>query len=425
MVEEATEYVKTCLRAGPSDALIFCGSGATAAMKRLQEAMGIAVAGDLRERIVLAEEERWVVFVGPWEHHSNLLSWRQTTAEVVEIGVDRRSGMPDMEALEAQLGCMKRTNRRMLGSFSACSNVTGVICDTRGLARLLHQYGAFACFDFATRDTIYNDDIEEREDAGTPPIIQKIRAALAFRVKELVGYDLINLLESFYIESAMERLLPNPAIHLLGNLEPKRLAILSFLIFPSHVNTTTAANSKPLLTGKPFSGRFVAKLLNDLFGIQARGGCSCAGPYGHHLLAVDESFSHGIRSHIQKGYMGMKPGWTRVSFAYYMTKFEFEFILSAIEFIAAYGHRFLSVYAFDWATGDWSYDMKLPMMDCSVGMIKKIAEEKDFLGREKGTKIFAKYLKSARKIAISLPEKPLLPRRVPKNVDRNLIYFRI
>ncbi|KAK8951615.1 hypothetical protein KSP39_PZI004531 [Platanthera zijinensis] len=375
----------------------------------------------------------------------------------------------------------------MLGSFSACSNVTGVICDTRGLARLLHQYGAFACFDFATsgpyveidmvsedsserydavflsphkfvggpsspgilvmnkalyglthcppstcgggvveyvndfnpNDTIYNNDIEEREDAGTPPIIQKIWAALAFRVKELVGYDLINLLKSFYFESAMKRLLPNPAIHILGNLEPKRLAILSFLIFPS------AANSKPLLAGKPLSGRFVAKLLNDLFGIQARGGCSCAGPYDHHLLAVDESFSHGIRSHIQKGYMGMKPGWTRVSFAYYMTKFEFEFILSAIEFIAAYGHRFLSVYAFDWATGDWSYDMKLPMMDCSVEMIKKIAEEKEFLGRGKETKIFARYLKSARKIAISLPEKPLLPRRVPKNVDRNLIYFRI
>ncbi|KAL6999243.1 hypothetical protein U1Q18_000404 [Sarracenia purpurea var. burkii] len=124
--------------------------------------MGVAVPTILRERVLkhcLASDERWVVFVGPYEHHSNLLSWRQSLAEVVEIGLDD-DGLPDMEALRLQLRSFRDTNRRMLGSFSACSNVTGTYADTRGLARLLHQFGAFACFDFAARYVDFPDLIE-------------------------------------------------------------------------------------------------------------------------------------------------------------------------------------------------------------------------------------------------------------------------
>lgn len=152
MVHEAADYIKRCMGGGAEDALMFCGSGSSAAIKRLQEVIGIAVPSTMRERIVasLSDEERWVVFVGPYEHHSNLLSWRQTTAEVVEIGMDE-NGLLDMEALRLHLTSSKYANRPMLGSFSACSNVTGILADTRSLARLLHDHGAFACFDFAAR----------------------------------------------------------------------------------------------------------------------------------------------------------------------------------------------------------------------------------------------------------------------------------
>lgn len=152
MVHEAREYIKKCLGGGEEDALILCGSGTTAAIKRLQEVMGITVPSIMRERVLssLNKEERWVVFVGPYEHHSNLLSWRQSLAEVVEIGLDE-NGLMDMEALRLQLEAYKDTNRPLLGSFSACSNVTGIYSDTRAIARLLHQYKGFACFDFAAR----------------------------------------------------------------------------------------------------------------------------------------------------------------------------------------------------------------------------------------------------------------------------------
>lgn len=155
IVHEAAAYVKKCLGGGDEDAIIFCGSGSTAAIKRLQEVMGISVPSILREKVLTKcfrneMKERWVVFVGPYEHHSNILSWRQSLAEVVEIGLDE-NGLVDMEALRDQLELYKSTNRPLLGSFSACSNVTGTYSDTRAIARLLHKNGAFACFDFAAR----------------------------------------------------------------------------------------------------------------------------------------------------------------------------------------------------------------------------------------------------------------------------------
>lgn len=153
MVTDATTYIKRYLGGGEEEALLFCGQGTTSAIKRLQEVMGIAVPSILRERVIetLKEEERWVVFVGPYEHHSNLLSWRQSLAEVVEIGMDE-NGLLDVEMLRSQLEAFKKAgNRPILGSFSACSNVTGIYSDTRAIATLLHQYGGHVCFDFAAR----------------------------------------------------------------------------------------------------------------------------------------------------------------------------------------------------------------------------------------------------------------------------------
>ncbi|QCD84825.1 uncharacterized protein LOC114179573 [Vigna unguiculata] len=436
MVHEASEYIKKCLGGGEDDALILCGSGTTAAIKRLQEVMGITVPSVMRERVLKSvnTEERWVVFVGPHEHHSNLLSWRQSLAEVVEIDLDDQ-GLLDMDALRIQIEAYKDTNRPMLGSFSACSNVTGIYLDTRAVAQLLHQYKAFACFDFAAsgpyveidmrsgesdgydavflsphkflggpdspgvllmnkalyllgssppstcgggtvtyvngfneQETLYLESIEERESGGTPPIIQTVRAALAFWVKEYISCEEIEKSEQMYINKALKRLGSNPNIEVLGNLKAKRQAILSFLIYSttycSSAGEWSDGNQKNEgeldlwaetgnQRGKPLHGPFVATLLNDLFGIQARGGCACAGPYGHQLLHINRSQSLAIRSAVEKGYIGVKPGWTRVSFPYYMSEEDFEYILNAIEFLAVYGQRFFPLYSFNLINGSW------------------------------------------------------------------------
>ncbi|KAG0457568.1 hypothetical protein HPP92_022725 [Vanilla planifolia] len=151
LVNRSVRYIKQSCGAGGDDILLFCGSGSTTAIKRLQEVLGIAVPSVLRPLLVrqLPPSDRWVVFVGPYEHHSNLLSWRQSLAQVVEIGLDRVTGRPDLAALERALNSPEFAGRPKLGSFSACSNVSGILTDTRSMARLLHRYGALACFDFA------------------------------------------------------------------------------------------------------------------------------------------------------------------------------------------------------------------------------------------------------------------------------------
>ncbi|KAM3290321.1 hypothetical protein P3S67_018610 [Capsicum chacoense] len=523
LVHEAAAYVKKCLGGGDEDAIIFCGSGSTAAIKRLQEVMAISVPSILRDKVLSKcfrnkTKERWVVFVGPYEHHSNILSWRQSLAEVVEIGLDE-NGLVDMEALRDQLESYKSTNRPLLGSFSACSNVTGTYTDTRAIARLLHKNGAFACFDFAAsapytkiemrsgeidgydavfisphkflggpgtpgilvmnkalyrlrtsppstcgggtvdfvnpyneKDTLYVENIEEREDAGTPPIIQKVRTALAFWVKEFISHKVIERMEHTYIELALQRLLPNPNIWVLGNVTAKRQAVLSFLIYTTTYSSSSDGNGEDnefylwRETGnkkdKPLHGPFVAKLLNDLFGIQARGGCACAGPYGHVLLKVDEPHSLSFKDAIEMGYSGVKPGWTRVSFPYYMSKEEFEFILAALEFIAIYGQRFLPMYHFNWKSGAWTFKKKAfkealmgrdhncnfcgsPMKGLNLGC-HDTKENNHGESPTKGGLIckYVKYLETAKRIASVLPKFPA-QRSIPEEINPKLVPFRV
>ncbi|KAK2630716.1 hypothetical protein QOZ80_UnG0728080 [Eleusine coracana subsp. coracana] len=516
LVHKAARYIKRCMSAGPNDVLIFCGSGTTAAIKRLQEVIGVAAPSvELRGRLStqLRTEERWVIFVGPYEHHSNLLSWRQSLADVVEIRVNA-DGLIDIAALECALSSPEYKNRPMLGSFSACSNVTGIMTDTREIARVLHQHGAYACFDFAAsgpyvkidmksgeidgydavflsphkfvggpgtpgillmnkglyklssqppslcgggtvayvngfseEDTIYYDDIEEREDAGTPPIVQKIRTSLAFWVKEYIGYDRMGLHERVYSETAMKRLVSNPNIWVLGNTNVERLPIFSFLIYPpvkdSLYNIVDQPSSDRWLEDvrrkrQPLHGRFVTRLFNDLFGIQARGGCACAGPYGHTLLKIENDLSLRLRSAILQGYSGLKPGWTRLSFSYYLSKEEFKFILSAIEFIASYGHRFLPLYEFDWITGNWTFKkeaIKYLLMKEELALatgLDHLTENdlfKDEAKIEKKPRAirdkFESYLESAKIIALSLPDIKQPTVSVPKGVDPDLVLFYI
>jgi selenocysteine lyase/cysteine desulfurase len=346
--------------------LLFCGTGCTAAIKRLQEVTGMAVPPTLRAAALAAlpPSDRWVVFVGPYEHHSNLLTWRESLAEVLEIGLRPDDGLLDMAALEAALAERAPSGRPMLGAFSACSNVNGLRTDTRAVARLLHRHGAYACFDLACSapyvrvdmrsgdddgydavflsphkflggpgspgvlamasrlyrlrrtapstsgggtvlyvsaygDAVYSGDAEEREDAGTPAIIQKVRAALAFRVKEWVGEACIEAREARMLALALRhvRAAANPNLRLLLGADPgsaPRLPVLSFVVHPPREEAGLDDERLQLHC------RFVTKLLNDLFGVQARAGCACAGPYGHRLLGISPSRAKAIRYAVEQ-----------------------------------------------------------------------------------------------------------------------------
>ncbi|RME45652.1 MAG: aminotransferase class V-fold PLP-dependent enzyme, partial [Deltaproteobacteria bacterium] len=337
---------------------------------------------DLEDRYHLSERippgERPVVFIGPYEHHSNELPWRESIAEVVVIDEDP-NGRIDLAHLEAEL---RRHEERPLkiGSFSAASNVTGIGSDTRNISALLHKHGALAFWDFAAAgpyvqiemnmrddredgDLIYKDaiflsphkfiggpgtpgvlivkkrlcknrvptvpgggtvcyvsfdehryleDPEHREEGGTPAIIESIRAGLVFQLKEAVGHDEIARREQSFIRRAIERWDRNGNIQILGNKNAWRLSIVSFMI--RHGDGFLHHN-------------YVVALLNDLFGIQARGGCSCAGPYGHRLLGIDLHTSKEFEREIVRGSEGIKPGWVRVNFNYFISETVFTFIL--------------------------------------------------------------------------------------------------
>ncbi|KAI7983881.1 putative cysteine desulfurase [Camellia lanceoleosa] len=503
MVHEASKYVKSCLGGKEEDALLFVGSGTTAAIKRLQEVMGISVPSISRDKILSSmeaetededeeimklrnkirsrvNEERWVVFVGPYEHHSNLLSWRQSLAQVVEIGLDE-TGLIDMKALKLQLENYRHTNRPMLGSFSACSNVTGIYSDTRALATLLHRYGAFACFDFAASGPYVEIDMRSGDIDGydaiflsphkfaggpsTPGILlmSKVLYQLGTCPPSTCGGGTVSFVNGFNEKRALDRLLSNPNIWVLGNTSVERQAILSFLVFST---SNYSRNDNTRVDGgggiymwreagnmrdKPLHGPFVAKLFNDLFGIQARGGCACAGPYGHHLLHVDQPHSLAFKAAIQKGYNGVKPGWTRINLAYFIAIEEFEFILAALEFIAMYGQRFLPLYDFNWKTGVWTIKKKSVKEIAAIKQSKPAfsnslithalqaaaANFEDF-DEKKSNKVgsnidpktvelidkYVSYLETAKKIAHSLPKFPP-PRKVPKDIDLNLVHFRV
>lgn len=403
LVHQADMYVKQCLGAGDHHKLVWCGTGSTAAIKRLQEMLGLALPSTIRQRVLdtMTEAERPVVFVGPYEHHSNEVTWRETLAEVVEIPLCP-AGMCDLVALEAALTDPKWEGRKKIGSFSAASNVTGICTDTRAIARLLHEHDAWACFDFAASapyvsidmkpgeadgyDAIFISahkfiggpgtpgilvfdenmyaldapttagggtvayvssdrhrflqDIEAREDAGTPAIVQRIRAALAFQTKQNIGTDQIGEREEAILGHALERLRANPAVEILGDVDAPRLAVISFLL-----RSTNELLIHP---------RLVVRLLNDVFGIQARGGCACAGPYGHRLLDIGTDLSERFLDEIDAGHEGLKPGWTRISLHYTLTNAEVDFIVDAVLWLAEHGHRFIGPYALDWATGTWT-----------------------------------------------------------------------
>jgi selenocysteine lyase/cysteine desulfurase len=408
--EEAREIILRACGGGPEHAVIFCGSGSTAAINKLVAVLGLRIPEALDDRYALRERipagERPVVFIGPYEHHSNELPWRESIADVVVIPEDQ-DGRIDLGRLEAEL--LAHADRPLrIGSFSAASNVTGIISDTRAISVLLHRHGALSFWDFAaaapyvevemsprrpghesdrdTKDAIflsphkfiggpgtpgvliarrelfrnrvpsmpgggtvayvnplehrYLADVEHREEGGTPAIVESIRAGLVFQLKARVGVDAIREREEAFIGRAIERWQANPAIEILGNPELDRLSIVSFVVRHE---------------ARYLHHNFVVALLNDLFGIQSRGGCSCAGPYGHRLLGIDIETSHEFEREIARGCEGIKPGWVRVNFNYFISEAVFAYILDAVDLVARDGWRLLPRYRFDPDTGLWHH----------------------------------------------------------------------
>ena len=406
--EEARSIIRRCVGATDEHAIVFCGNGSTGAIDLMTRVLGIRIPENLDDRYgfsdLIPQDERPVVFIGPFEHHSNDLPWRESIADVVVVPEDS-DGHVDMEALEAALVRFANCSVK-IGSFSAASNVTGITTDTAAVASLLHQHGALSFWDVAAaapyvgismtpvgdadplsyKDAIfvsphkmiggpgtpgllvarkdlftnrvpavtgggtvafvnpdehhYLEDIEQREEGGTPSIIGAIRAGLAFALKESVGIDAIREREDSFVGRAIESWSANPNIEILGNPDSDRLSIVSFVI--RHGERRLHYN-------------FVVALLNDLFGIQSRGGCSCAGPYGQRLLGIDIETSREYEREISRGCEGIRPGWVRVNFNYFVSENVFEFILSAVHLIADHGWRMLPEYDFDPMTALWSY----------------------------------------------------------------------
>ena len=404
--EEARNIIRKAVGATYEDAVIFAGSGSTGAIDKLVGILNIRIPADLDQKWNLSKaiphDQRPVIFIGPFEHHSNELSWRESIADVVTISEDS-DGHIDITHLKRELD--KYQSRPLkIGSFSAASNVTGIITDTDAVSRLLHENGALAFWDYAasapyveinmhpadslarkdaiflsphkfiggpgtpgvlvmntsiihntvpvvpgggtvayvnTEEHRYLADIEHREEGGTPAIIESIRAGLVFQLKESVGIPTIHALEKKFLARAIAAFRAEPKVELLGNLETDRLSILSFVVkAPS---------------GKYLHHNFVVALLNDLFGIQSRGGCSCAGPYGHRLLGIDLEKSHEFEAQITGGCEGIKPGWVRVNFNYFVSDAVVDHIIESVLFVAKYGHLFLADYHFNPDTGLWRH----------------------------------------------------------------------
>ncbi len=416
----AQETIRRLVHAGPRHRVVSVGAGTTAAVHLLQQMIGIYLppAGrDMFESLLRSslppgeserltarlQEARPVVFVGPYEHHSNEVSWRECFAEVVEIDLTPR-GTLDVDDLASKLARPQWRGRRLIGAFSAASNVSGVKTPVQEVARLLHRAGALAFFDFAasapyeridvcaddesffdaayfsphkflggpgsagilvfheriyradlpptvgaggTVDFVgfdgqaYTADIEARETPGTPAILQTLRAALAMELKEELGVERIEERERRLARRVHEQLAAHPCIQLMGEVAPEnRLPIFSF---------TVRVGSSWL------HPRFVTTLLNDLFGIQSRAGCSCAAPYGHRVLHIDGRTSRELRRSIADGKVGLKPGWTRLSFHFLHTDEEVDFLCRAVLFIAEHGKSFLPLYRFDMTTGAWAH----------------------------------------------------------------------
>ncbi len=400
--EEAKVIIKQHVHANNDDALIFCGSGMTGAVNKLQRLLGLKIPeriGEyLNEPIQLNEELRPVVFVTHMEHHSNHTSWLETIATVEIINPDE-NGNVDLAYFRSLLEQFKHRKNK-IAAITAGSNVTGIETPCYEIAKIMHEYGGLCFVDFACSapytginmhpaekgthlDAIYFSphkflggpgtcgvlifnkeiyknkipdqpgggtvvysnpwkvheyitNIEQREDGGTPPFLQGIKTALCIRLKEAMGVENILKREKELLQIVFDRSAKIKNVEILEGKNRKRLGVISFIINGAHYN-------------------LIVKILNDRFGIQARGGCSCAGTYGHKLLHVDEAWSYEILNSIRSGNLSSKPGWIRLSAHPTMTNTEIDFIMDAIESTAAHFEEWGKDYCYNAASNEYIF----------------------------------------------------------------------
>ncbi len=467
LLHHAEALIKKALNAEDNCSVISVGTGATGAISKLQEILGVKIhpatkklaltlVPELDNLLTRFNERKPVVFIGPYEHHSNDLMWREALVDVITIQLTHE-GYFDLEDLELKVSNPKFKDRLKIGTFSAASNVTGIKSPIYEIARIMHEYNGIACFDYAASapyvkidmnkdaesyfDAIYLsphkfvggpgssgilvfnnnlydtniaptcpsggtvkfvspkvadfiDDIESREKAGTPGILQTIKAFLAIDLKDAIGISKIEEKELDYISRALKILQKNKNIEILGPIDPlNRISIVSFKI--KH-------------NDKYIHPKLTTNLLNDLFGIQSRAGCMCAGSYGHMLLNLEEEVTIKIRKLISQNIKGINPGWCRVNFHYLHSELEFQFICDAIEFIADHGKIFLSEYRFNYQTGEWNHCKFNNKQGETIPIIKNVLEmelrncfEGPLIDRELK---FASYMKEAKNIISSLKE---------------------
>ncbi|MBR9762800.1 MAG: aminotransferase class V-fold PLP-dependent enzyme [Rhodobacteraceae bacterium] len=367
MRREARQVIARACGAGPEHAVIFAGSGATAGLNRLVSLFG-------------ADTGRVRVLIGPYEHHSNILPWRESGAEVVELPEAPGGGI-DTDALQQALAESAGFDR-VICSFSAMSNVTGIIADVAGVTRIAKRAGARVIWDYAggapylpvamqpapgveidaicvsphkfiggpgasgllllRRDAVvrqaptwpgggtvrfvspegqdYSGSLEAREEAGTPNVVGDIRAALVFLVKEAIGLDHLQTRNAALTARAFRAWGNCPQIDLLGQGEAPRVPVFSFRIRDGQ--------------GGFVHQQLITRMLSDLHGIQARGGCACAGPYVHRLLGIDAETSERLRAAILAGDEVQKPGFTRLNLSVLMEDETVDFILDAVRALA-------------------------------------------------------------------------------------------
>ena len=389
---EAQRIIKAHCNAGKDDVIITAGSGMTRMVVKLQRLLGLKIPEQLSDFLTLPDELRPIVFVTHMEHHSNQTTWLETIADVVVLPPNDE-GLVDTNYLVKELE--KHKNRKLkIGAFTACSNVTGIETPYHQLAKIMHQHDGYAFIDIACSAPYVNIDmhpedpeekldaiffsphkflggpgssgvlifdsklyqnkvpdlpgggtvdwtnpwgqhkfvsnIELREDGGTPAFLQAIRAALVIKLKQEMGVEKMREREGELVKIAFEEMKKIPGLHILADNVEERLGAISFYVDDIHYN-------------------IIVKLLNDRYGIQTRGGCSCAGTYGHYLLHVDPEHSKRVTDKINRGDLSEKPGWVRMSIHPTMTNEEIFYIINAIKEIVDNIN--------DWQT-DYDYDIQ-------------------------------------------------------------------
>lgn len=404
LYKEAKRIIKNHVNATEDDALFLEGTGMTGALRKIQRMLGLFVHEKYKSSNASVQEEKPVVFITHMEHHSNHISWEETICDVV-IVPPNSSGEVCPKMLEETI---KKYNDRPLkiGAFTACSNVTGIETPYHQLSEVMHQHGGICFVDFSASapyttinmhpknklealdgiffsphkflggpgttgiailskklyetnipdrpgggtvnwtnpwgEKAYYSNIEDREDGGTPGFLQAIKIALCISLKEEMGSDLIKEQDERLAKELFERLSKNSEIILLEEEKKKRLPIISFYV-------------------EGISYRLIVKLLNDVHGIQVRGGCSCAGTYGHYLLNIDREKSKRITDELDKGNDSVKPGWVRISLHPTMTIREVHYIADAVIDVVEQVNNYQKAYFYCPETNEYKHRREFDM----------------------------------------------------------------